>query len=94
MSDETSERRRSGPSVEKWILVTFAGATLAFSFYESTGAYLDSIRTDNEQLMRNQAVFERELEFARIETSALVRRVELVETKCAEIRERIGAKDK
>ena len=87
---DESERRKAGPPIERWILVVFSGAALAFTFYESGGAYLDGIRTDVEQLTRNQAVYERDLEFARAETAAVNRRMELVESRCADVRERLG----
>ncbi|NJL71346.1 MAG: hypothetical protein HC888_06900 [Candidatus Competibacteraceae bacterium] len=92
MNDENIERRKSGLPIERWILVVFAGATLAFSFYESAGSYLDSLHDRIEQLMRDQAIHARDLEFARAELSAIARRVELIETKYVELRERIGSK--
>ena len=88
--DEHRERRKAGLPIERWILVVFSGAALAFTFYESGGAYLDGIRTDVEQLTRAQAVYERDLEFARAETAAVNRRMELVESRCDDVRERLG----
>jgi hypothetical protein len=92
--DSETERRKAGVPIEKWIGVLLTGTALAFGFYEATGAYLDGIRTDIEQLARDQAVLIRELEFARAETSSTNRRLELVESKCAEIRERVGSQSR
>ena len=87
---DESERRKAGLPIERWILVVFSGAALAFTFYESGGAYLDGLRTDLEQLARAQAVYERDIEFARDEASAILRRIELVESRCDDVRERLG----
>lgn len=88
-SDEI-ERRKAGLPIERWILVVFSGVALAFTFYESGGAYMDGIRTDIEQLARNQAVYERDLEFARAEAASILRRIESAESRCNDVRERLG----
>lgn len=90
--DNETERRKSRLPIERWIGVLFAGATLAFSVYESAGAYLDGIQSDIEQLALNQAVLARDIEFHRADTAAWADRVRVVENRCNEIRERIGSR--
>jgi hypothetical protein len=89
--DNETERRKAGLPIERWVGALLAGTTLAFAIYESAGAYLDSLHNDIELLARAQAVLTRDVEFYRAEAAAWMDRVGLVETRCNEVRERIGS---
>lgn len=90
--DNDTERRKTGIPIEKWISALLAGSALAFAIYESGAAYLDGLQSRVDGLALDQAVLARDVEFHRADTAAWADRIRLVESRCNEIRERIGSR--
>ena len=90
MASVEQERRKSGLTPERIIANTLTAAALAFGIYSYVTTFLDGIQSDIDGLALEQAVLSGRLDAYYREREPWIKRVELLESRCNEVRERLG----
>lgn len=76
--------------MEKMATLLFSGASLALGFYLAGASYLGGIQRDIDAVALVQADLVARLESYYRERDPWLRRIEQLESRCSEVRERLG----
>ncbi len=89
-----SERRQTGIPAEKMVGYLISSAALAVTVYLASASFLDRIQRDIESIAREQSNLRVTVEAYYREREPWIKRLELLEARCSEIRERLGGRDR
>lgn len=89
--DTEQERRHASVPIEKTLALVISGAALAFAVYTYGTGYLDGLRSDIDRVASEHAVLASRFSSYVDQSGQWNDRIRLLETRCSEIRERLGS---